>query len=102
MTSVSGMLQRHSLNIIISIRHILETRTHLEKSGRVLIPAAFRKSLGLAPGDELILSLDDELHLLTPEQAVKRSQRIVRNYVKQGRSLSDELISERRELAKKE
>ena len=73
------------------------------QGGRVVIPGEYRRRLGLRSGDEIIMHLDDEgLHLYTPAQAVARAQALVRRYVPEGRSLSDELISERREEAVRE
>ena len=80
-----------------------EFKTKMGQSGRVVIPGEYRRKLGLRSGDEIILHLDDEgLHLYTPAQAVARAQALVRRYVPEGRSLSDELISERREEAVRE
>lgn len=80
-----------------------EIRTKLGQSGRVVIPREYRKSLGLKSGDEIIMRLDEKgLHLYTPAQAVARAQELVRRYVPEGRSLADELISERREEASRE
>jgi hypothetical protein len=42
------------------------------------------------------------LRLYTPAQAVARAQSLVRNYIPEERSLSEELISERREDAARE
>ena len=72
-------------------------KTKIGNSGRIVIPASFRKALGVKPGDELILSLrDGELRIFTPRQAIKRAQGILRRYIPEGRSLSEELIQERR------
>ena len=80
-----------------------EIKTKLGQSGRIVIPTEYRRRLGLKSGDEIIMHLDDQgLHLYTPAQAVARSQALVRRYVPEGRSLSDELISERREEASRE
>jgi bifunctional DNA-binding transcriptional regulator/antitoxin component of YhaV-PrlF toxin-antitoxin module len=65
-----------------------------------VIPAAFRKALGLKTGDEVLLVLEDgELRVVSPRQAVARAQNLVRRYVPRERSLSEELIQERREEA---
>ncbi len=80
-----------------------EIKTKLGQSGRIVIPTEYRRRLGLKSGDEIIMRLDDRgLHLYTPAQAVARAQALVRRYVPEGRSLSDELISERREEASRE
>ena len=70
---------------------------------RAVIPAAFRKALGINPGDEVILRLeDDELRITTMKRRIERAQRHLRKYVKPGVSLVDQLIAERREAAKRE
>lgn len=80
-----------------------ETRTQLNENGRLVIPASFRKALGIGPGDEVILRLEDgELRLTTLKLRIARAQRNVRKYVKAGVSLVDELIAERRTAARKE
>ncbi len=81
----------------------LETRLKINENGRVVIPASFRKALGIAAGDEIILSLaEDELRITTMRRRLERAQRRARQYVKPGVSLVDELIAERREAAKRE
>ena len=80
-----------------------EIRTRLNENGRLVIPASFRKALGINPGDEVVLRLeDDELRITTLKHRIARAQRLVRKYVKPGVSLVDELIAERREEARKE
>jgi AbrB family looped-hinge helix DNA binding protein len=79
-----------------------EAVTRLGEGGRVVIPAAFRKAMGIQEGDPVILVLrEGEIALLTPKQAVERAQAIVRKYVPKGKSLSAELIAERRREAKR-
>jgi AbrB family looped-hinge helix DNA binding protein len=80
-----------------------EIKTKLGQSGRVVIPREYRRRLGLKSGDEIIMHLDETgLHIYTPAQAVARAQALVRRYIPEGRSLSGELISERREEAARE
>jgi AbrB family looped-hinge helix DNA binding protein len=80
-----------------------EARVRINENGRVVIPAAFREALGVKPGDEIILRVeDDELRITTMKRRIARAQRTVRKYVKPGVSLVDELIAERREAAKRE
>ena len=72
-------------------------KTHLDKNGRIVIPAQFRKALGVSEGDTLMMTLDDGMiRILTPQKAIQRVQESVRRYIPRGRSLADELIQERR------
>jgi AbrB family looped-hinge helix DNA binding protein len=80
-----------------------EFRTRINENGRVVIPAAFRKAMGIDAGDEVVLRIeDDELRISTLKRRIERAQRLVRQHVKPGISLVDELIAERREAAKRE
>lgn len=77
--------------------------THLSQGGRIVIPAGYRKALGLKPGDDVVLVLEgNEMRLVTPHQAVKRAQSLVRQYVSKGRALADELIADRRQEVRRE
>jgi len=81
----------------------IEARTRLNENVRLVIPASFRKALGINPGDKVILRLeDDELRLTTLRHRIARAQRNARKYIPRGVSLADELIAERREAAKRE
>jgi AbrB family looped-hinge helix DNA binding protein len=81
----------------------LKTRTRINENGRVVIPASFRKRLGIRAGDEVLLQIqDDELRITTLKRNIERAQRLVRKHVKPGTSLADELIAERREAARDE
>ena len=80
-----------------------EIRQRVNENGRVVIPAAFRKALGIEIGDEVVLRIqDDELRITTQQRRIQRAQRRARQYVKPGTSLVDELLAERREAAKNE
>ncbi len=75
----------------------------LGTNGRLVIPAAVRRALGVAEGDELSLALvDDELRVTTLRAAVRRAQRVMAQRVPAERSLADELIAERRAAAANE
>ncbi len=76
---------------------------HMSENGRIVIPAAYRKAMGLKGGEALIIRLDEDgLHIQSRAQAIKRAQAIIRRYVPEGVSLVDELIAERRREAKRE
>ena len=71
--------------------------TKLGEGGRLVIPADYRKALGVDTGDELVLILEENsLRVLTPKEGIRRAQALVRSYIPEGRLLSDELIEERR------
>jgi len=80
-----------------------EARLRVNENGRVVIPAAFRKALGINAGDEIVVRMvDDELRITTLKRRLERAQWLVRKHVKPGTSLVDELIAERREAARDE
>lgn len=80
-----------------------EIRTRINENGRIVIPASIRQALNIHPGEELILGIEgDELHIATLKSRIERAQRRIRQHVKPGRSLADELIAERRETARHE
>ena len=76
----------------------MELRTHLGRNGRVVIPAPVRRALGIEPGDELILVVEDgEIRLRTVGRAARKAQELVRRYSRPGESLADALVAERRD-----
>jgi AbrB family looped-hinge helix DNA binding protein len=80
-----------------------EARMRVSENGRIVIPASFRKALGIDVGDEVVLRLqDDELLITTKQRRIQRAQERARRYLKPGTSLADELIAERREAARHE
>lgn len=75
-------------------------KTSIGDGGRVVLPSAYRKALGLGVGDEVVVTLDDDgLRITTLAGAVERSQALVTRYVGGRRSLSRELRRERRREA---
>ncbi len=77
--------------------------TYVSSSGRVVIPAKFRRALGIKDGDEVVISLDKGvIRISTRRQQLRRAQALVKRHVEPGRSLADELIAERRSDAESE
>jgi AbrB family looped-hinge helix DNA binding protein len=69
----------------------------------VVIPAEYRRELGLRVGDEVIVRLDDgEVRILSRSDAVRRAQALVRRHVRKGSSLVNELLKERRRESSRE
>lgn len=89
-----GRVQYHG----IMAEHLVRMGTN----GRFVLPVEVRRALGVADGDTLVVRvLDDEVRLSTPAAAVRRAQRAVRPYL-QARSLSQELLADRRAEAASE
>lgn len=75
-------------------------KTSIGEGGRVVLPSAYRKALGVGVGDEVVVTLEEDgLRIMTPAAAVERSQALVSRYVSGRRSLSRELLRERRSEA---
>ena len=73
----------------------------VEKSGRILIPAAVRRQLGIKEGEsELLLEIDERpVRVSSRAQAVAEVQSIFSKYGAPERRWSEELSAERREEA---
>lgn len=71
----------------------------IAKNGRLVIPAAFRRALGLAEGGEVTLRLREGcIEIEPPHLSLERARQAVRKYAG-GRDLAGELLRERREEA---
>ncbi len=80
-----------------------QTKARVSENGRLVIPASFRKALGIEVGDEVVLELKhDELRITTQQQRIRRARERARKYLPKGVSLSKELLAERREAARHE
>ena len=78
------------------------TEVHVGPQGRVVLPAHLRRALGIHPGETLLARIEDgRLMLEKPEQVLARLQERF-SRVPSEVNLADELISERREEARKE
>jgi AbrB family looped-hinge helix DNA binding protein len=95
--------QDHELLAKRFVRGMATHRLKISENGRISIPAAYRRELGVGPGDELIARMEDgELRLTSPKRALERARRILRPYLKDGESLADSLIADRRAEAARE
>ena len=78
-------------------------RLKLGENGRISIPAAYRHELGLRPGDELLIHLEEGgIRVTSPKLALERARRMIDRYVQTDDSLVDSLIADRRAEAERE
>lgn len=71
--------------------------------GRVVIPAAFRKEIGIRPGDTLVLESDgDSLLVRSYDRVLLETQDYFRQFLAPGESVVDGLIGDRRAEATRE
>ena len=69
----------------------------VDPAGRVVVPAAIRARYNIHPGDTLVLrSQSNGMELRTYDQLMLDAQQYFGSLVPAGRSLSNELIQERR------
>lgn len=78
-------------------------RVKIIDGGKLVIPAPMRRELGISSGDTVMVDIaDGELRVRSVGKALERARAILRRYVPEGASLSDELIAERRLEAERE
>jgi AbrB family looped-hinge helix DNA binding protein len=78
-------------------------KAKLNAKGRIVIPAALRRELGLKAGDELLLRTEDgELRVYTLTNAVRRAQEMVQHYARGKAGWVDAFLRERRAEARRE
>ena len=88
---------------MLNVMKVKESHTRINENGRVVIPAPFRRALGIQSGDTIVLRIEnDELRITTLRQRLARAQQLVRTHVAPKTFLVDELIAERREAGKRE
>lgn len=78
-------------------------RGKVVSGGRLLVPAEFRRLMGLQDGDTVVMEVEgDELRIRPLRSTLQRIQSRLRKYVPEGVSLADELIADRRAAADNE
>ena len=71
--------------------------------GKLIIPAQFRRKLGIETGDTVVVELDEDgLRVRSLAASVKLAQDIVRDFAPADVNLSDASIAERRVEAERE
>jgi AbrB family looped-hinge helix DNA binding protein len=78
--------------------------TRLERSGRILIPAAVRRQLGLSEGSQVLVKVEESgaLQVTSRSQALAKVREEIRKYIPAGHDLAEELIRDRRAEVERE
>jgi AbrB family looped-hinge helix DNA binding protein len=77
--------------------------SRVNANGRIVIPARFRKGMGLKPGDVVVMVLEDGVLRVESQLAkIRRIQAEFQRFANSKSLASDELIAERREEARRE
>jgi AbrB family looped-hinge helix DNA binding protein len=81
---------------------VTQAEIQLGSQGRLVIPASLRRALGFNAGDRLVARLEEGRLILEKAETIKR--RLKARFAKVSRdiSLADELITERRDEARRE
>jgi AbrB family looped-hinge helix DNA binding protein len=79
-------------------------RCKINQNGRIVIPAAIRQEMGLKAGESLLMEVEDGVLRIESHRArIRRIQEEFKKIIPPGEMLmSDELIAERREEARRE
>jgi AbrB family looped-hinge helix DNA binding protein len=74
------------------------------EGGKLVIPAAMRRAMGIARGDTVVVELlsNGDLRVRPLASAIREAQEVVRKSVRPDRSLADELMRERKRDAVRE
>lgn len=79
---------------------MIEFKGKIGENGKIVVPPEYQPALEAHVGDEVTIRVASKERDV--KQAIKYAQEIVRRYIPEGRSLSDELIAERRLEAQNE
>lgn len=80
-----------------SPRRAVSQCVHMDRAGRVVVPAGIRKALNIRDQQELTITLEDDcIRLKTIDAGLKRIREIAKRKRKGRGSLVDEFIAERR------
>jgi AbrB family looped-hinge helix DNA binding protein len=71
-------------------------RGRIAEGGQLVIPDDFRRQLGLRPGDNVVMEVEDgELRVRSQKVVVARAEALVRRHMPEGASLGQERIRDR-------
>ena len=87
----------------LSVTKEQSVKSRINDNGRIVIPAAIRKSMGLKPGDVVVMTFENGvLRIESQLDKIRRIQAEFKKFANPVSRASDELIAERREEARRE
>lgn len=78
------------------------TRVRINEQGRIVIPVEMRRELGLQPGDEVAIYVDEDRLIVETDASLLKKLRGLFAHIPKDRVLSEELIAERHAEAARE
>jgi len=86
-----------------SVAHVEDVSARINENGRIVIPASIRRAMNLKAGDTVLLRYENGvLRIESYREKIRRIQEEFQKFAKPGVLMSDELIAERREEARRE
>ncbi|MBN8829017.1 MAG: AbrB/MazE/SpoVT family DNA-binding domain-containing protein [Sphingobacteriia bacterium] len=80
-----------------------DTKTKVDKNGRILLPMEVRKKLNVKTDDVFVVRIiDEEIHLVNIKKVIKEAQDFFSNYIPQGASPVEELMKARKAEVEKD
>ncbi len=80
-----------------------QVSTQVGPEGRIVIPAAYRRLLGIESGGHVIMLLEEgEIRLIGRDGAIARAQALVAPYLENESTSTDAFLAERRREAQRE
>jgi AbrB family looped-hinge helix DNA binding protein len=93
----------HTTTLQENVTNSQNVTSKLNDNGRIVIPSEIRSRMGIKPGDTLFLTLEGNVLKVESQLArIRRIQESMRALIPGDHLLSDELIAERREEARRE
>jgi bifunctional DNA-binding transcriptional regulator/antitoxin component of YhaV-PrlF toxin-antitoxin module len=83
----------------MSVKDKKTTRCHVSPTGRISLPADFRKAVGLERGGDVVVELDGrDIRIRTIQESIARAQAVARRlFADKPNVSSDDFLSRRRE-----
>ena len=78
-------------------------RTTVDSGGRIVLPVEYRRTLGIEPGDEVVLVLKEgAVRVMTSAEALRRARTLLAPYLDDGPDPVDELLESRKRESRRE